>query len=151
MPIRPAQLTDVPALVEGASRMHALTRFRIYPFSAQKTAESFSALIQHQSGRYLVLVAENAENKIVGALVAVIEQQIFSDANVASIMHIDVFPEARMGGYAARLMKAFETWAKNRQVIEMTFGINSTQDSELLERFAGKLGYCKVGGNYAKS
>jgi L-amino acid N-acyltransferase YncA len=130
--------------------MHAVTRFKTYPFSAQKTAESFAALIQHTQGRYLVLVAHKTHQQLVGALVGVIEQQIFSHANVASIMHIDVLPEARMGGYALRLLRAFEVWATNRDVIEMTFGINSTSDSAALERFALKLGYQKVGGNFAK-
>jgi hypothetical protein len=63
MPIRFAQIADVPALVEGASRMHALTRFCVYPFSAQKTTDSFSSLIHHDKGKYALFVAANEEKQ----------------------------------------------------------------------------------------
>jgi hypothetical protein len=89
----------------------------------------------------------------VGALLAVLEKHIFSDQLTASIMHYDVLPEKRMGGYGARLMKAFELWCNNRKVAEINFGINSADNASelaLLGQFATKLGYTKVGENYVK-
>jgi GNAT superfamily N-acetyltransferase len=151
MPIRFAQISDVPALVEGASRMHALTRFRIYPFSAQKTTDSFASLIHHDKGKYAFFVAENEEKTIVGALIGVIEQQIFTEALTGSIMHIDVVPEARMGGHGVRLIKAFEVWARNRNALEIYFGINSGTEAQLLGRLALKMGYESVGENFVKT
>jgi GNAT superfamily N-acetyltransferase len=149
MPIRFANMEDLPAIVELASRMHSLTRFKAYPFHAQKTANSIAALIRHDKGRYAVFVAENSDRKIVGGLIGVMEQQIFSDAFTASIMHIDVVPEARMGGYGVRLIKAFEQWAKNRDVFEICFGVNSGNDSNL-QPLVERLGYRFVGGNFVK-
>jgi GNAT superfamily N-acetyltransferase len=151
MPIRFAQISDVPALVEGASRMHALTRFRVYPFSAQRTTDSLASLIHHSHGKYAFFVAENEEKIIVGALIGVLEQQIFTEALTASIMHIDVVPEARMGGHGVRLIKAFEIWAKNRNAFEIYFGINSGADAQLLGEWVVKMGYINVGGNFVKS
>jgi GNAT superfamily N-acetyltransferase/surface antigen len=90
------------------------------------------------------------DKKIVGGLIAVIEQHIFSDAFTASIMHIDVLPQARMGGYGVRLLKAFEGWAKNRNVAELYFGVNSQTGVAQIETLALRMGYEKVGGNYAK-
>lgn len=150
MGIRLAALSDIPALVEAGSRMHALTRFRNQPFNAQKTAEAFASLIHHDKGRYVFFVAEGAEQRIVGALIGVLEKQIFSDAYTASVMHFDVLPEARMGGYGVRLLKAFEQWALNRKAFEIYFGINSDVEAGTLERFASRMGYRKVGGNYVK-
>lgn len=150
MTIRFATLQDVPALVEGGSRMHALTRFRDHPYNAEKVRNTFSDLIQRGQGKYVYLVAEDAESRIVGALIGVLEQQIFSDHLVASIMHYDVLPEARMGGYGVRLLKAFEQWAKNRKVVEINFGINSGGEYEVVGRFARKMGYAKVGENYVR-
>ena len=150
MPIRFATPADIPALVEGGSRMHALTRFRSQPYNAQKVAQAFSDLIRHGQGKYAFLVAESGHQGIVGALIGVMEQQIFSDAWTASIMHFDVLPQARMGGHAVRLLKAFEQWASNRNAFEITFGVNSGVELDKLSRFAGRMGYVRVGENYAR-
>lgn len=150
MSIRFATLTDIPALVEGGSRMHALTRFRDQPYNAQKVAQAFSDLITRGQGKYAFFVAAGAEGRVVGALVGVMEQQMFSDAWTASVMHFDVLPEARMGGYGVRLLKAFERWAGNRGAFEIAFGINSGVDLEKQSQLASRMGYAVVGGNYAK-
>lgn len=88
---------------------------------------------------------------MVGALIGVIKRKIFSIALTVSVMHYGVFPEVRMGGYGVRLLKAFEQWAKNRNVIEINFGVNSGEGIDVVERFALKMGYQKVGENYAKN
>lgn len=149
MGIRFATLSDVPALVEGGQRMHTLTRFRTQPYNATKVAKVFTEVITAGSGKYALMVAES-NDLIVGALMGVVEQQIFSDEWTASIMHIDVLPEARMGGWAVRLLKAFEQWAKNRGVVELSFGINSEDDMQRIGQFAGRMGYRKVGENYVR-
>jgi GNAT superfamily N-acetyltransferase len=150
MAIRNAELKDIPALVEGGSRIHALTRFKSYPFSAQKTADSLAAIIRHDKGRYAFFVAENADKKIVGALIGVMEQQLFSDALVASVMHVDVLPEARMGGYAVRLIRAFDKWATNRQAFEINLATGSGMNIDKVSKFIEKLGFIAVGKTFIK-
>lgn len=150
MPIRFATLADIPSLVAGGQRMHALTRFRHQPYLPARVAQSFEALITRGQGKYVFLVAEEAQGGVVGALIGVLEQQIFSEALTASVMHYDVLPEARMGGYGVRLLKAFERWAMNRKVVEIGFGVNSGEQLEKLSHFALRMGYTKVGENYVK-
>lgn len=150
MTIRFATLQDIPALVEVGSRMHALTRFRSQPYIAQKVAQAFSDIIMRGQGKYAFFVAANAEQRVVGALIGVVEQQIFSHSLTASVMHFDVLPEARMDGYGLRLLKGFEKWATNRNAVEVAFSVNSDTEIEKLERFALKMGYSKVGANFVK-
>lgn len=150
MPIRFAEPKDLQALVELGACMHALTRFRSQAYNAQKVAQSFVSLMRQGQHNYVFLVAESAKGDVVGGLIGLVEQQIFSDAWTASIMHYDVLPEARMGGYGVRLLRAFEQWAKNRKVIEISFGINSEDDMALTGKFAGRMGYRKVGENYVR-
>ncbi len=150
MAIRFATLSDLPSLVEGGSRMHALTRFREHPYNAQRVAKAFSDLITRGQGKYAFLVAESSERRVVGALIGVMEQQIFMDGWTASVMHYDVLPEARMGGHGVRLLRAFEQWAHNRQAVEIVFGINSGVELERSARFATRMGYAKVGENFVK-
>lgn len=150
MAIRFATTEDIPSLTEGASRMHALTRFKAQPFNVQKVAQTFVDLIEQGQGKYAFFVAESGQGRIVGALIGVMEQQIFSDFWTASVMHFDVLPEARMGGHGVRLLRAFEQWARNRKAFEITFGVNSGVELGALSRFAERMGYLKVGENYAK-
>ena len=150
MTIRFATLTDIPALVEGGSRMHALTRFRNQPYNAQKVAQAFSDIITQGQGKYTFLVAANVEERIVGALIGLIEQQIFSDSLTASVMHFDVLPDARMGGHGVRLLRAFEQWCANRNVVEISLGVNSGAAFEKVGRFIARVGYSKVGENFVK-
>ena len=150
MTIRFATLADVPSLVEAGSRMHALTRFRSQPFSAQRLAQAFSDLIAQEQGKYAFLVAAHVDGGIVGALIGVMEQQIFTDAYTASVMHFDVLPEARMGGHGVRLLRAFERWARNRNAIEVCLGVNSAPETEQLGRFIKRMGYRSVGANFVR-
>ena len=148
MPIRFATLHDMPELLAIGERMHALTRFKAHPYERDKLAQTFEALISQGQGKYAFLVAANAQDQVVGGLLGVMEQHIFSPGWCASVMHYDVLPEARGGGYAVRLLKAFEQWAKNRKAIEINLGINSGGDFERVGRFAARMGYSKIGENY---
>jgi GNAT superfamily N-acetyltransferase len=151
MTIRFATLADVPSLVEGGSRMHALTRFRSQPFNVQRVAQAFSDLITQGQGKYAFLVAARTDHRVVGALIGVMEQQIFSDVYSASVMHFDVLPEARMGGHGVRLLKAFEQWAMNRNAVEICLGVNSGTETDRLGRFIERMGYRAVGMNFVKA
>lgn len=150
MPIRFADLQDVPALVTLGKRMHAITRFSHFEFDEVRVAHALTAALTEGKKRYVCLVAEGSQDNLVGGLLAVLEQHIFSSQLTASIMHFDVLPEARMAGWGVRLLHAFELWAKNRQVVEISFGINSGDELGTVGRFAIRMGFEKVGENFVK-
>ena len=151
MSIRFATLNDIPALVEGGRRMHQHTRFKSFVYDPSRVATTFSHLIGLGQGKYVVMVAEDAQGGIAGALVAVLEQHIFSAQLTASVMHYDVLPEKRMGGHGVRLLKAFERWCANRKVVEINLGINSLTEMDSVGRFVRRMGYGKVGENFVKN
>jgi GNAT superfamily N-acetyltransferase len=151
MPIRFATLHDVPHLVEGGKKMHALTRFKNQPYLDERVTKAFNDLIERGEGKYVFFVAENGDKQIVGALIGVLEQQIFSDLLTASVMHFDVLPEARMGGWGVRLLKAFEQWAKNRSVFEISLGVNSGVQAKNVGEFVMRMGYVSVGENFVRA
>lgn len=148
MPIRFATEADVPGLVEVARRMHAITRFKNFEFSEERITRTYLEILRNGKERYLPLVAIGADGQVVGGLLAVLERHVFSDQLVASVMQIGVMPEARMGGHAVRLLKGFEKWARNRDVFEISFGVNAGVQIEQLDRFAKRLGYSCVGSSY---
>lgn len=150
MKIRFAHIDDVPAFVEIGRRIHATTRFQIYPFQPEQVTRTLTQLINSKGGgKYVFLVAEDSAGVPAGGLIGCLEQHIFSDRPIANIVHFDVLPEKRMGGAALRLLTAFRKWAENRGVLELCAGVNSGEDLDKLDRFFKKLGYTAVGGNYA--
>jgi GNAT superfamily N-acetyltransferase len=152
MAIRFAQIDDVPALVALGERMHGLTRFRSLDYRPQKVARALADVISKGQNKYVLLVATGGEGgHIVGGLLGVLEQHIFSDQLTASVIHFDVLPEARMGGHGVRLLKAFEAWCVNRKVVEIVFGINSGEHLETLAKFACRMGYLAIGQNFVKT
>jgi GNAT superfamily N-acetyltransferase len=152
MPIRFAKLEDVPALVAVGQQYHDMTRFRQFDYNPNKVNKALTDIITLGQNKYVFLVAEDSSKKLVGVLLGVLEQHIFSEQLTASVMHYDVLPEARMGGYGIRLLKAFEQWAKNRKVAEIAFGFNSgIPETVAKTQWPMRLGYVFVGPNYVKS
>lgn len=154
MTIRFATPADVPALVQLGKHMHAITRFRTLDYDEARVAQTLTTALAQGKDRYVCFVADDSQGQVVGGLLAVLEKHIFSQQLTASIMHYDVLPEKRMGGYGVRLLKAFEQWCKNRRVAEINFGINSVEELQEMQRlgnFAVRMGYSKVGENYVRS
>lgn len=147
MPIRFATLSDVPDLVESASRAHSLMHSCRRPYDAHKAAQAFTELIEQRKSRYGCFVAEDAKGRLVGALIGSIEQQIFSDARTASVMHFDVLPESRASEHAVSLLRAFETWSTNRGATEIAIGGTGMQR---FGRLARRLGFRLTTRTYAK-
>lgn len=150
MTIRFATSQDVPALVALGKRMHAITRFRVFRYDEARVAQALHAVLGAGKGRYVCFVAEDSEKQVVGVLLAVLERHIFTDQLTASVMHYDVLPERRMGGYGVRLMRAFERWAANRKIVEISFGVNSGGGYAQVGAFARRIGFEVVGENFVK-
>lgn len=151
MGIRFATVEDIPALVVLGKSMHAITRFRSFRYDEEQVAQALRAALGQGKGRYVCFIAEDGKTQIVGALLAVLERHIFTDQITASVMHYDVLPERRMGGYGLRLMKAFEQWARNREVAEISFGVNSGDAHARIGSFARRIGFEAVGENFVKA
>ena len=150
MPIRFATVKDLPALVDLGRAMHGHTRFKAFDYDGSRVASACHHIIEHGQNKYVFMVATDSTGLIVGCLIAVLEQHIFSVQITASVMHYDVLPEKRMGGYGVRLLKAFEQWCKNRKVVEINLGINSLTEMDSVGQFVRKMGYSKVGENFVK-
>ena len=148
MAIRFATVSDIPAMVSLGKRMHAITRVRSYDYDEERVALALHRALTEGNGRYVCFVADSAEREVVGVLLAVLERHIFSERLTASVMHYDVLPECRGGGYGLRLLRALEVWARNRGVFEIAFGINSGGDYSQVGSFARRIGFEQVGENY---
>lgn len=150
MTIRLARLDDIDSMVELGRRIHALSRYAPMAFNTQRVTEALHDIVARGAPKYVLLVATDSAERVVGGLLGVVERALFTDALSASIMHYLVLPEARMGGHAPRLLRAFERWAANRGVADINFGINSGIDAERAGRYARRMGYRAVGEHLVK-
>jgi len=152
MTIRFATMEDIPACVEVARYFVENSRFNIYTFSEERAHKQFESLIkvgQEQRGDHCMILAEDSKGEIVGGVLGRVEQHLFSDNTVASIITYVAKPETRMAGTGIKLLSAFKSWAKNRNAFEINAGINSGIDMKKMDKFLRKLGFEQTGGNYA--
>jgi GNAT superfamily N-acetyltransferase len=106
---------------------------------------------QQERRSHCLLLAEDEQGLLIGGLIGCIESHFFSCDPVANLIAYGVSPGHRMTGAAVRLMKAFIEWAKRRGVVEVNAGVNSGIDLERTDRFITKMGFSKMGFNYAMS
>ncbi len=150
MSIRLATPADLPALLALSRDTHARSRYAGLPYRAERVQQALLAVMERGQGKYVLLAADNSQPRLVGALLGVLEQALFTDALSASIMYFMVEPAAHMGGHGPRLLRAFELWAGNRGVADINFGINAGMDAARVARFARRMGYVGVGENLVK-
>ncbi len=150
MSIRLATPSDVPALVALGQATHAASRYAKLPYSAERVRKALSDVTGQGQQKYVLLVAQDTSARVVGGLLGVVEQAMFTETFSASVMYYITDPAARMGGHAPRLLRAFERWACNRGAVEVNFGVNSGIDAERVGRYARRMGYGWVGGNFVK-
>lgn len=125
--------------------------FHAMGYNPDKVRHTLTRLINNSRGTHCFLVADGANDRPVGGLIGCIETHIFSDQPIATVIHFDVLPETRMGGYAVRLLRAFENWALKRHAVEIVFGTNSGGDYQRIGKFAARFGYECVGENWVRT
>lgn len=149
--IRLGKMQDVPAFVEAGRIVHSTTRFQVFDYNADKVARSLRSIIENPHGGYCFIVADDGGGHPVGWLIGCIEQHLFSDQLVASVINYGVLPGRRMSGAGLKLLAAFRKWAENRGAVELCAGVNSGTEIGKMDRFLKKLGFRLTGGNYAMS
>ena len=149
MKVRFATLDDIDATVEMGRAMIKETRYKSYDFNGERFGSTLKGIIESERGAHCLFVASNAEDQIIGCLIGCVEQHIFSEEPVASVVVFGVLPKYRMGGAGLKLLTAFKKWAENRGAIEITAGVSSGIDLGKMDTFLRKLGFQLTGGNYS--
>lgn len=140
--IRPATLDDLTALVALAELMHGESRYSVLPFSEGKMFGLLAKLIE--SGDGCVLVAQKG-GQVVGGFVGMVAAHWFSTGLIASDFGLFVHPDHRGGMAAARLLKAFIAWARDKGAAMITAGITTGVHVESTTRLYQALGFQPAG------
>lgn len=140
--IRDATHADIPRLLILGEQMHAESRYRGLPYSAEKMAGLFAGLVDGGDG--CLLVAEKAGG-VVGVFAGWCAPHYFTDARVASDFGLFVEPAHRGGALAALLLRRFVAWARDRGAVLIDAGITTGVHLEATTRMYCGLGFVPVG------
>lgn len=141
--IRDATHDDLPDVLHLVEQLHAESpRFSRFTFSYEKTAQTLHNLVDNPDGCIFIAVKDGA---VVGMLVGLALAHLISEDRLASDLGFYVTPLHRGSTIGARLIKAFETWAEGRNVIETTLEVNTGIEGERTVKLLERRGY-KLGG-----
>lgn len=146
--IRPATLSDLPALMDLAHLMHAESRFAEFPLSEHRTAQTFARLMAADDGAVLVL--EGDDGQIVGGVMGAVTDHWSLGIRVAGELAVFLTPEARRGTAAVRIVWAFEAWATERGASSIDMGITTGVHTERTGQLYERMGFAFKGMTYTK-
>lgn len=136
--VRPATQYDLDLLMDLGTAMHAESpRYGRYKYSENRVLQMFVSMIA--SPDCLLLVAEKGE-EIIGAMLAMITPQWFSDELVANELTVFVAPQHRGGMAAVRLIRAYIEWAKSKGAKDIQLGVSTGVKVEETAALYRKLG-----------
>lgn len=146
--IRPATLSDLPALMDLAHLMHAESRFAEFPLSESRTAETFARLMASDDGAVLVMEGEGGQ--IMGGVMGAVTDHWSLSIRVAGELAVFLTPEARRGTAAVRIVRAFEQWAAERGASTVDMGITTGVHTERTGQLYERMGFSFKGMTYTK-
>tara|TARA_R100000951_G_scaffold28650_1_gene24611 strand:+ start:26 stop:526 length:501 start_codon:yes stop_codon:yes gene_type:complete len=117
-----------------------------FKFDPNKTLESISNSIQDVSPLKLFVAELNSD--IIGFVWAIVYEQLFSKDKTSDELAWYVDEKHRGGTAAIRLLKAYEDWASENNVVCMNMShIDELKD---LSKLYNKLGYKKIESTFQK-
>lgn len=154
MIIRPPKFSELVELVEIARALvEESPVYKNIPFEPEvifwhmrNSLEKF-----HDDEGLFIMVAEDSDGKIAGAMMGGLAPYLFSSAvKYACEFSLYVKKEKRGTSAAYDLVQRFERWAEDNGAVELSMGVSTAITPERAHGFYTKMGYNHVGGVYKK-
>lgn len=138
------QKHQVEGVLDLARSMHQESPiYRKFPFNDAVFRGWLTAAV-NQPEKFFCSVAKQDGN-IIGAMLGVTMNMLFSDSKMASELGVFVKPENRGTRAGLKLVKSFETWAEKQGCSLITVGVSAGITDERAVKFYEKLGFEKHG------
>ncbi len=141
--LRMATRDDLPALVVLGREMHGSSTYASMDFDVDILKSTLTALMDKSQ---FVVVAEDTNREICGAMVGAIAPSWFGRDTVANDLALFVTRDARGSSAAVRLMKAFVQWALMAGARQIRPGV--TTGDERAERLYERMGFARCGASF---
>jgi len=148
--VRPAQASDIKALMRMAESFHAASPCNgLIEFDPVSMANTFRTLATEP--RACLLVAE-VDGDVCAMVAGVLAGHYVNESHlVAQELFWWADEEARGSSAGPRLLSAFEDWARDEGASTVIMASTSTLTPEKLARYYERKGYRPVDVNYAKN
>lgn len=142
--IRTADELDIPDIIRLSREMHAEGPYSSIEFDEHKVGELGIAM-SHPHSNYWGAVAED-DGKVVGVIIGVCEELLFSRRTQTFDVIIYVSKDARGSTAGLRLINAYIDWAKSIDAVACNVVISGMYDNSKTYLLVQKLGFSPVGG-----
>ncbi|WFE90484.1 GNAT family N-acetyltransferase [Roseibium porphyridii] len=143
-----AEPSDIDALINLGAAIASETAYRSITFDPLRARE-FAEMYLAETETHKIFV-HKSRGRLQGALFGYVTDYIFSRDLMAAEELFYIYPEDRKSRIAIKLMRAFETWARTKSVIEICFSVSTQDQADRIGRFYEKMDYVRVGGVYKK-
>lgn len=154
MIIRPPKFSELMKIVDIARKLVAESPvYSAVPFEPEVIFWHLRNGLErfHDDEGGFLMVAEDSNGEIVGAMLGGLAPYLFSSKGVyASEFAIYVNQEKRGTSAAYKLVERFERWAEDNKALEINVGVSTGITPERAHGFYTKMGYNHVGGIYKK-
>lgn len=142
---------EFPTLIKmGAGMWEESNFYSTDEYDEEALQKLGEALYSHPDGVVLA-VKESHDSAPFGMMVGQAVPYFFAPSKKMAIdFLVYVAPEKRGTSAAFRLLKAFESWARNKGVHEMRLGVSTGVEPERTAKLYRKLGFKNVGGIFTK-
>ncbi len=145
--IRPADASDIPALLELGIRALSETNHPAKMDRSKTRKMIFQAIMMHRKGGPVRVWVADVKEKVVGVFIGQIDALYFAKEKYATDLIFYVLPRYR--GHGIGLVKEFMRWAQSdKKVVDITLQMSSGINIEQTERLYKTLGFTRVGGCY---
>lgn len=144
-----AELSDLDSLVDLGIAITSETAYRDIRYDRERARE-FVAMYLRENNTHKIFIHKQ-DGELQGALFGYVTDYIFSYNLMASEELFYIYPQFRNSRIAVKLIRAFETWAKTKSVIEICFSVSTLDQADRIGKFYERMNYVKVGGVYKKS
>lgn len=142
--IRPANYSDIPAMVTLGEIMHRESRFKVLQYNHDKVEKLLRWLISEQQ---FVVVSEQ-DGEIIGGFVGAAMPHWASDDLTAFDYALFIRPECRGTTVPFRLVREFKRWAVDRGAKLVTAGISTGVHVEKTAGLYEAVGFRRIGYIY---
>ena len=148
MPLRPIALRDLEGVSRLGAKMHAESVYSRFDYDENKFIKLLCRFIMNTEDHFTCIGEINGEP--VGVFLGSIGEHYFGKDKIASDTLWYVLPKHRGSIMGVRMLRAFETWARDRNVADITVGVSSGLNLNKTNNVLEKSGYEVVGGIYKR-
>lgn len=147
--IRPMMLCDISQVVSLGRQMHEESPvFRENTFESQKVID----LLHHSLAipQEMCVFINVEDTHVTGGIIGIAQENWYGPDREASDIALFIRKDKRGGMLAARLVKAYEKWAKNADVNVINLGISTGVHVAKTTALYKRLGYSQPATNLRK-